>query len=137
MWGTEVSAIVDRVPSVLDNFKDKYKQKAADKLASKGLPSFITKRVAPSDRLKPTKFTLGIAFGYADDTNNANAYIGLADKSSDIQVGGSLDQNASVQSRQLTSVTSVSSTVSQTSQLAGSTALRLNLTKSRLVAQCP
>ncbi|WP_261817079.1 LEPR-XLL domain-containing protein [Vibrio gallicus] len=121
VWGTEVEAIVDRVPSIVDNFKDKYKQKAADKLSKVGLPNWITKRVAPSDRLKPTKFTLGIAFGYADDTNNANALIGLADKSSDIQVGGSLEQTASVDSRQLTSVASTSSSVSQMSQLAGST----------------
>ncbi|CAM2780863.1 LEPR-XLL domain-containing protein [Vibrio rarus] len=121
VWGTEVEAIVDRVPSILDNFKDKYKQKAANVAAKTILPNFITKRISPSDRLKPTKFTLGIAFGYADDTNNANALIGLADKSSDIQIGGSLEQTAQVESRQLTSVSSTSSTVSQMSQLSGST----------------
>ncbi|WP_117236182.1 LEPR-XLL domain-containing protein [Vibrio maerlii] len=119
-WGTLSEAIVDRVPSILDNFTDKYKQKASNVITSTGL-KWLGKKASPSDRLKPTKFTLGLAFAYAEDTNNVNSYIGIDGKSSDIQVGGSLTQTASSDARLLTSVNSVSSSISNTKQLEGST----------------
>ncbi len=119
-WGTVAEAIVDRVPGVLDNIKDKYKQKGSTVLKSGGL-AWLGKKSSPSDRLSPTKFTAGIAFAYSEDTNNANAYIGIDGETSDIQIGGSLNQSATVDSRMLTSVSSTSSSVSQTSQLQNST----------------
>ncbi|MGC9460280.1 hypothetical protein, partial [Vibrio genomosp. F10] len=119
-WGTLAEATVKRVPSTVDNVKDKFKQKGSGKLSSNGL-SWLGGKLKPGDRLQPTKFTAGIAFVYSEDTNRTNSYLGIDGETSDIQVGGSLEQTASVDSRLLTSVSSTSSSVSQTSQLSGST----------------
>ena len=117
-WGTLSEAVVDRVPSIVDRYKDTMKQK----VAFSGLfptDSWLQKKISPSDRLKPTKMTVGIAFLYAEDINRVNAYIGEQGKSSNIQVGGNLNLDASVDNRLLTSTSSVSSTPSQLSQVEG------------------
>jgi Ca2+-binding RTX toxin-like protein len=117
--GTAAEATVNRVPNMVDSYKDLYKQKASQtKLA--GVVPFAKTALTPGNRLAPTKFTAGVAVVYADDTNNANSYIGIDGESSDIQVGGTLDQRASVDSRLLTNVSSTSSSPSQLEQVLGS-----------------
>ncbi|MGO0307869.1 LEPR-XLL domain-containing protein [Endozoicomonas acroporae] len=115
---TSSEAIVDRVPSVLDKYEDAAKQKVA---FNKKVPlgKWLQKKVKPSDRLKPTKATVGIAFVYAEDSNQVHAYLGQESADSDINVGGSLDLLATAESRLLTATSSTSSTPSQLSQVEG------------------
>ncbi|WBA80116.1 hypothetical protein [Endozoicomonas sp. GU-1] len=115
---TSSEAIVDRVPSVLDKYEDAAKQKVAfNKKAPLG--KWLQKKVKPSDRLKPTKATVGIAFVYAEDSNQVHAYLGQESADSDINAGGSLDLLATAESRLLTATSSTSSTPSQLSQVEG------------------
>lgn len=118
-WGTKAEGKVERVPSVIDKQKDKYKNKAANTYVAKKIP--LAKRAStPGNRLTPTKFTAGIAVAYVDDVNKANSFIGSESGSSDIQVGGNLNQTASIDSRLITDVNSVSSSPSQLTQVLGS-----------------
>ncbi|MGI2027111.1 LEPR-XLL domain-containing protein [Endozoicomonas acroporae] len=115
---TSSEAIVDRVPSFLDKYEDTAKQKVA---FNKKVPlgKWLQKKVKPSDRLKPTKATVGIAFVYAEDSNQVHAYLGQESADSDINAGGSLDLMATAESRLLTATSSTSSTPSQLSQVEG------------------
>lgn len=117
-WGTMAEAIVDRVPGIVDKYEDAAKQKVA---FNKKVPlgKWLQKKVKPSDRLKPTKATVGIALVYADDSNQVNAYLGDPKTPSDIQVGGNLYVLANAESRLLTATSSTSSSPSQLSQVEG------------------
>ncbi|WP_261842146.1 LEPR-XLL domain-containing protein [Aliamphritea ceti] len=116
-WGTLAHAVVDRVPSVIDKYKESLKAKGGA-TAVGGLP-IVSTLLTNKNRLAPTKFTAGIALVYADDTNRVKSLIGLDGVSSDLQLGGSLNQTATADSRLLTSVESTSSSPSQLSQVAG------------------